>query len=456
MRRNILFLLLGVLIMSSATAQSNLPANMYMKKLDNGLDVLVIEDHSVPLVTIEINVKNGAYTETPEYDGLSHLYEHMFFKANKDYPSQEKYMERVRELGVSFNGTTSTERVNYFITLGSHNLKPGLEFMNSAIRYPKFDTVEMRAENSVVAGEFKRNESNPIFFLRDEMAHQLWGDLYSRKNTIGDYNIIETATAEKMEVIKGKYYHPNNSLLMFAGDVDHEECFKLAEEIMGEWEPCDFDPFEKWPIPEIKPLEKSTKFIVENEVSTTPVIMYGYHGPDTRNDVKATYAADVFSFILSQRTSKFHQTMIESGLALNTNVSYYTQRYTGPINIFLVPNPNKIQEAMDALAAEIEKWDDDDYFTDEQLQTAKNLLAISDDYSKEQTSQFVHTVGFWWAVADIDYYVNYVEELQKVTREDIKNYVRTYIQGKPHACGMLISPQLKEALGVEEFFTQNQ
>ena len=87
---------------------------MFFKTLPNGLDVLIIEDNSVPLATIEITCKNGSYTESPEYNGLSHLYEHMFFKANKDYSSQEKFLDRVAELGMNFNGTTSVEKVNYY------------------------------------------------------------------------------------------------------------------------------------------------------------------------------------------------------------------------------------------------------------------------------------------------------------------------------------------------------
>ena len=78
-------------------AQDELP--IHTTTLANGLEVIVIENHAVPLVTVEIDVKNGAYTETPEYDGLSHLYEHMFFKANRTIPSQEKYLERANELG---------------------------------------------------------------------------------------------------------------------------------------------------------------------------------------------------------------------------------------------------------------------------------------------------------------------------------------------------------------------
>jgi len=168
----------------SAMAQKNLPSNFFMKKLPNGLEVLVIEDNSVPLVTIEICVKNGSFTEDSAYNGLSHLYEHMFFKANKAIPSQEKFLERVNELGISFNGTTSNERVNYFFTLSNKLIDEGLEFMNNAIRYPLFLKQEMKNENPVVDGEFQRAESNPAFFLIQDFDRQMWGQNYYRKNPI--------------------------------------------------------------------------------------------------------------------------------------------------------------------------------------------------------------------------------------------------------------------------------
>ena len=87
-----------VFFCSQLNAQKNLPENFHLKKLANGLEVLVIEDNSVPLVTIEVCVKNGSYTEDSAFNGLSHLYEHMFFKANKAIPSQEKFLERIKEL----------------------------------------------------------------------------------------------------------------------------------------------------------------------------------------------------------------------------------------------------------------------------------------------------------------------------------------------------------------------
>src|SRR5205814_10698031 len=114
----------------TSMAQPRLPQNYYWQKLDNGLEVVVIENHKVPLATIEIAVKNGAYTEGPEYSGLSHLFEHMFFKANKDYPDQEKFIKRTQELGAIWNGTTGEERVNYYFTFDKDSLEAGLKLMN--------------------------------------------------------------------------------------------------------------------------------------------------------------------------------------------------------------------------------------------------------------------------------------------------------------------------------------
>ncbi len=113
-----LCLLLFLLMQTAASfaRDPRLPEGYFWKKLPNGLQVVVIENHKVPLTTIEIAVKNGAYTEGPEYSGLSHLFEHMFFKANKDYSTQEKFLKRTQELGAIWNGTTDVERVNYFFT----------------------------------------------------------------------------------------------------------------------------------------------------------------------------------------------------------------------------------------------------------------------------------------------------------------------------------------------------
>jgi zinc protease len=442
----------GCLLLLQAGAQKNLPQNFFLKKLSNGLEILVIEDNTVPLATIEIAAKNGSYTESPEYNGLSHLYEHMFFKANKDYPSQEAFLDRVKELGIVFNGTTSQERVNYFFTLPKFNFIAGLKFMNSAIRYPKFDSTEMKKENIVVDGEFQRNESNPFFALSDAVNHHLYGDLYSRKNVIGDHEIIRSATPEKMNAIKNKYYWPNNSLLTVAGDVKHEDVFKQVEEILGSWKPSGFDPFAKWPVPEFKPLAKNDYFVVESKIARVPVATFNWQGPDTRNDAEATYAADLFSTILGENASQFQKALVDSGLALQAGINYLTAKYTGPIQLFVVPNPTKVKECVAAVKAQVALFDSPGYFTDEQMATAKRQLEIGRTKEQEATSEYVHTVSFWWCSATLDYYANYLDHVKKLTAADLQNYVRKYIKGQPYAAGLLINSGMVAKVKPEEFF----
>ena len=107
----------------AATATARMPdAKIQSRVLANGLEVLVLEDHSVPLVTVELAVKNGSYTEPPELNGLSHLYEHMFFKANQAIKDREVYVQSIDQLGIVYNGQTHEELVKYYFTTTTPNL----------------------------------------------------------------------------------------------------------------------------------------------------------------------------------------------------------------------------------------------------------------------------------------------------------------------------------------------
>jgi zinc protease len=425
-------------------AQEELPIHRTM--LGNGLEVIVIESHAVPLVTIELDVKNGAYTETPEYDGLSHLYEHMFFKANTTIPSQEEYLERVNELGASWNGTTSTERVNYYITVGVDSLEPAVQFMEDAIRYPLFDQAELERERPIVLGEYDRNESNPFFHLGRATDTLLWSpEYYSHKNVIGDRQVIITTTQEKMRTIQERFYVPNNSALILAGDITAERGFELAERVFGDW-PRGGDPFAT-PISDPPPLTEAKAVVVEQPVNTVTVSV-DWQGPSVTRDPEATYVADLLATALANPTSKFYKALVESGLAFGVGFSYFTQMHVGPISIQAQTTPDKALELHRAILSEVEKLDDPGYVTDEELAAAKSQVAVAQVYGREQASSFAHTVGFWWAIAGLDYYLGYVDGMQQVSQDDIAGFVRTYLIGKPHVSGVLIDPESRATINL--------
>lgn len=441
-----------LIIPTLAFCQPKLPPGYFWEKLDNGLEVVVIENSKVPLATVEIAVKNGAFTEGPEYSGLSHLFEHMFFKANRDYPNQEAILKRFQELGAIWNGTTGNERVNYFLTFNKDSLAQGMKFLNAAIRFPIYREEDMQKERPVVDGEFQRDESNPGFQIDYECEKRLWGDNFTRKWAIGIHQIINSATPAKMMIIKGKYYFPNNSILVIAGDVDHEQAFSLAKDIYGDWASSGFNPQEKYPVPEIAPLKSTQYFVRQSSIAKTPYEMYFWQGPDFRNDSAGTVVADVFSAILQLNSSKWRQALIDKGLATVANVYYITSRYVGPIRILVIPNPNKLKECNAEIVKQIKMWSQDDYFTDEQLADAKQILRRNDIREKEKPSQLPPQVTYSWTSTSLDYFTNYVSNCENVTKEDIKNYINKYITGKPYVAGMIINAEMYKIYSPDTFF----
>ena len=419
---------------------------IYTRTLQNGLEVIVIENPAVPLVTVELDVKNGAYTQTAEYAGLAHLYEHMFFKANRTIPNQERYLERTNELGSVWNGTTSTERVNYFMTLGVDSLEAGMQFMEDAIRYPLFLEDELVRERPVVIGEYDRNESNPYFHLQRGMDTLLWTPgYYSRKNTIGDREVILTTPPEKMRAIKDLYYVPNNTALILSGAITRDRGFQLAERIFGDW-PRGADPFAT-PIPNPPPLTESKAVIVEQPVGQVAVSVQ-WQGPSVTTSREDTYTADVLAQVLANPTSKFQKALVDSGLAFAAGFSYFTQMHTGPIQITAQTTPDKALALHRAILDEVQKLGQPGYITEEELRAAQTQVEVAETYGREKPSTFAQTIGFWWAVADVDYYRGYVENMREVRTDDFGEFARKFMVGQPRVSGLLISPDALRATGI--------
>jgi len=402
--------------------------------LPNGLEVIVIQNHFVPLVTIEIAVRNGSFTEGPEYAGLSHLYEHMFFKANEKYPTVSAFQARMNAIGALYNATTREEVVYYYFYLPSKNLAQGMEFMSDAIQKPKFLPDELEKEREVVIGEFDRHESSPLFAFSREMDVATWGDLITRKQPIGQRPVILSATPEKMRYIQHKYYIPNNSALFVAGDVDSAEVYKLAMKHFTSWK-RGADPFKTDPPPMAAPLKEKKLVTVASPIDYA-LVQYQWHGPSVGLDNKSTYAADVFIYILNQRQSRFQKRLVESGLCQGASNGYYTQRYVGPISYSVTTTSGRIEEARRALWEEIQAFDSPDYFTDEELESSKTHLRMESLYESEETSEWVNTPAFWWSTTGLDYYVGYIDNLAKVTREDVQAYIRKYVKGKNYVLGI--------------------
>ena len=441
---------LGAVVPAAAWAQSRAELEKVLRRrvLANGMEVIVVENHGVPLATLEINVRNGAFTQAPATEGLAHLYEHMFFKANAALPDAEAFADRAGELGAVYNGTTQEERVNYYLTLPADSVAGGLRFLADALISPLFLEGELKAEREVVLGEYDRNEAQPGFRWQQEATRLLYPGQFSRKNTIGNRAVIAATTPAQMREIQRLYYVPNNCALIVTGDVVPDSVFAMAERVFGAW-PRGADPFVAAPVPAIPPLAGPVGSISEEPINAVAVLLQ-WQGPSVGKDPGATYAADVFSDALNTPGSAFQKRLVDSGLWQGIGVNYYTLNQVGPISISGQTTPEKFREAMRALEGEIARFGDPAYVTPRELEAVKAQRAVSSAFGIEKASEIAHTIGFWWSVASLEYFMGYTDRMAQQRITDLLRYTRTYILGKPRVTSVLLSREARRQLGLTE------
>ncbi len=185
--------------------------------------------------------------------------------------------------------------------------------------------------------------------------------------------------------------------------------------------------------------------IAEAPVNAVTVLLQ-WQGPSVGKDPKSTYAADVFSDLLNDPRSRFQQRLVDSGLWQSVGVNYYTLNQTGPITISGQTSPAKLRQSLAALDGEIRKLDDASYFDPEELKAAQEHRAVTSAFDRERASGFAHTLGFWWSVASLEYYMGYVDNMAQQGIGDMRAYADRYIVNRPHLTGVLISPEGRQEI----------
>ena len=424
----------GIFRDDAAAARTTAGSPYKTMKLENGLEVIVIENHTVPLVTLDITVRNGAFTEPDEFAGLSHLYEHMFFKANAVLPSQEQFMKRVRELGITYNGYTSDEVVTYYFTLPATKFDEGMKFMADAIRTPRFNEEELVKEREVVLGEFDRNEADPEFTLRYALDSALWNPYVSRKQPLGQRMVIKTAGIDKMKMIQDRFYVPNNSALIIAGDVDAKQVFEAAKNYYGDWK-RGADPFPAYAPPAFPPLKP--QLVVREAKIPDVVIRMLFRGPSVGRDEPAPHVAQLMSTMLRQPTSRFYHNLVDSGLVTAFYGGYDNARNTGDFSFYITAPKNKALTAMQVLTQEVRAMGDAGYFSTEEIEIAKGIIADRSIFEQDNFHSFtIGTTARWWSMANLNYYLNFPAGVQNVSSDQIVAFSRKYLVNQPYVLGV--------------------
>ena len=462
----------------SAGAESTSIDHLYSYTLDNGLSVFVAENHSAPLVYIEVAVRAGSIAQTPENAGLFHFYEHLMFKGNSKYRNSQAFQRGLKDMGVTdSNGMTSIDRVNYFITVPVDQFEKGLEFWSCAIREPLMDPKEFEEEKKVVISEIQGYFGQPSQQATYYTIKNLYPEAPWTYDAGGTVENIQNATIEQIKKIQNTYYVPDNAAVFVGGDINPDYAYEMVKKYFGEWKKAE-DPWkEKGTQFDIDPL-KAPKYCVLPYDAISPQIAQinlQYRGPDADYDLENTYIADVFFKILSDPSGVFKKSILKNKNLQIPNADYVwsgyqTSRQHGLISIgSVVLNTSEnlplcAKEFYETLiknafpAVQKDKSLESEAKRKILLQTLKDSTA----YERETAEGLISVLSYYWCYASRDYYFSYADKLAQVTKKDFDSFLDKYIYSSNPLIIVYVNPavyeQTKEAFdnaGFEEISADN-
>ncbi len=456
--------LLFILIVTSAlvplSAQETSVQDVYHYTLDNGLELFIAENANVPLTYIELAVKGGGISQTEETVGLFHLYEHMIFKGNTMHRTAAAVQKAINDMGVpSWNGSTGNEYVNYFFTVPSDLTYEGLEFWSYAVREPLLDEKEFENEKKVVIAELEGGYSEPSRIFYNALYKYAFPNTPWQFDPGGTIDNINKSTIQDLIDMKNTYYVPNNTALFVGGDVKHTEVLAMVEEIYGDWKKADDPWLDKSYLVENKPFDDQMYFVQANPQVSPAIAQVNifYRGPDAERDEESTYIADVFLTAASNPESRIVTTITETVDLGIPSSDYFgsgfgTSRHGSFMSFsaaMLSPETN-IVERVELFAQVLQNEvaqrivTDTTYFSQQQYTSAKQRLRDSQIYERQTPQGLLSTLRFFWAATNSQYYFNYLENLEKITANDVSNLFEAYIFNKNAFITVSVNPQIFE------------
>lgn len=275
------------------------------KTLKNGLRVLVTEDPSTPLATLNIMYCVGARDENPEKTGFAHLFEHLMFGGSVNIP---EYDSPLQLAGGDNNAFTNNDITNYYLTLPANNLETGFWLESDRMMSLAFSEKSLEVQRSVVIEEFKQRYLNQpygdVWLLLRPLAYKVHPYQWATIGKVVEH--IENATLEDVRDFFFRFYCPDNAIITVAGGVKSEEVFALAEKWFGD---IDRKTPARMPLPS-EPVQREYRELTVHRDIPYDSVYRAYH-MCSRLD-KQFYAVDLLTDILSRgKSSRLYNSLIK-------------------------------------------------------------------------------------------------------------------------------------------------
>lgn len=392
-------------------------------QLKNGLTLIVKENHTLPLVSLQIWVRVGSINETPSENGISHFLEHMLFKGTTNYSTGE-ITRLIESNGGVTNAATGKEFTHYYIDIPSENFPLALKILTEVSLESVFPEDEIERERLVILEEVKRRNDNPDALLWDKFDSQLFTQTSYHYPIIGSTTTIKGITRAKLLDYYYRYYVPNNMVLVVVGNVKYEQVVDLAKKYFAVFSAAKLPPMPDLIEPKKAPFSVSLKLPVKQARLLLGILGPTIDSPDqVALDVLAVYLAGGRSF------SFYRILREEKKLVYAIDASFITQKGTGFFLIGAEGEAKKIEESrkeIKKIIAETIQGKIDH----KQLTRAKELIKSGWLFSYETNDGQAGQLGYFAAVNKWTMLRNYLSLVEKISVQDLRNVLKTYFVGQ--------------------------
>jgi len=417
-------------------------ADIQQHRLANGLEILVQENHSAPLVASFIWYRVGIRNEGPGESGLTHFLEHMAFKGTEGLSGREMNL-LVTARGGYLNGFTSMDYTAYVEALPRDALDLAFQIESERMARCVLEAEDIEAEKGVVLSEFAGAENDPSFLLRRRvMEEQFPGQPYGR-TVIGDKDDLRALTRERVASYYQRHYAPNNATLVVVGDVAADEVFEKAEQYFGALPKG--EPAQPAPNPGRGPTgERRAKLDVPGRTSYFQAV---YEVPAIQHPDHVVL--EVFQNVISGgRTSRLYRALVDSGLASDAGGWDYENPEPTVFAFEAALRPDiehqQVEDAFDAVIEALKHEPVDQ----RELQKAKNKTKANFVYAGDGVTKLAHQIGYYYIIAGHEYLERFADRVDGVTAGDIQRVARAYFNDANRTVGWLVATGEPEGAGL--------
>jgi zinc protease len=394
-------------------------------RLDNGLDVITLEDFSCPIVAVQLWYHVGSKDERPDRQGFAHMFEHMMFRGTDRFGPTD-YSGFIRKVGGYCNGYTSFDKTVYLETLPAEQLDLALWLEAERMAFLKIDQENFDTERKVVEEERRQGLNQPYGTVFEDLFNAVFKVHPYRWTPIGQIPDLRASSVEELRAFWNKYYSPSNATLIIAGAVTHEKAQEAARKYFG-WIPK-YDVPERVTIKE-PPAEHERKITLKEDNAPAPLVGVVYRTVPLAD--KDSVVFDVISKILGGGNSSrlYRQLVAEKQMAVAAEAESYNLEQDGLFGAgaALAPFGSDPNGALSLIVEQIDRLRVEPV-SEKELTKAKNQLLrgiVTDNLRVEKKASLLGTAAV--VMGDVSRVNQSIDEIKSVTADDILRAANQYL-----------------------------